>query len=88
MRGLSHICIGDFGRAARGLALGALIAAGGVAVLGVPTPAQANGSYSPYDESASAALARYVRAITDNPQDFEALIGAGRAAIARGTTCS
>jgi Flp pilus assembly protein TadD len=69
---------------ARGLAIAALIAAGGFGALGAPEPARAQGSYSLYDETASTALARYVRAIADNPQDFEALIGAGRAAIALG----
>ncbi|MEO7602223.1 MAG: hypothetical protein ABIS39_03020 [Sphingomicrobium sp.] len=66
------------------MALAMLIAAGGIAALGAPEAARAQGSYSPYNESASTALARYVRAIADNPNDFEALIGAGRAAIALG----
>jgi Flp pilus assembly protein TadD len=44
-------------------------------------PAAAQGSYSPYDESAASALARYVRALASNPKDFTALIGAGRAAL-------
>ena len=81
MRGFSHIRINC---AARGLAVAVLIAGSGIAALGAPGPARAQGSYSPYDESASTALARYVRAIADNPQDFEALIGAGRSAIALG----
>ena len=83
MRGLLQRFIRDLGVATRGLALGAILGVGGVALLG-PSPAHANGSYSPYDESASAALSRYVRAIADNPKDFDALIGAGRAAIALG----
>ena len=81
MRTISHIGIRG---SARGLALAGLIAASGIAALGAPEPAHAQGSYSLYDESASTALARYVRAIADNPKDFEALIGAGRAAIALG----
>ncbi len=81
MRGFSHI---RNGASARGLAVAALIVAGGIVALGAPEPARAQGSYSLYDESASTALARYIRAIADNPQDFEALIGAGRAAIALG----
>ena len=81
MRGYSHIRIR---RSARGVAVAVLIAASGIAALGAPDPARAQGSYSPYDESASTALARYVRAIADNPKDFDALIGAGRAAIALG----
>ena len=53
---------------------------------GVPlaAPASAQGSYSPYDESATAALARYVRTLASDPKDFEALIGAGKAALALG----
>ena len=47
-------------------------------------PAAAAGSYSPYDETASAALARYVRALASDPRDFDALIGAGRSALELG----
>jgi Flp pilus assembly protein TadD len=47
-------------------------------------PAAATGSYSPYDETASAALARYVRALASDPKDFDALIGAGRSALELG----
>ena len=78
MRGISHIFMHGLRGVARGLTLGALIAAC------VPAAASAYGSYSPYNETASTALSRYVRAIADNPKDFEALIGAGRAAIALG----
>ena len=81
MRGHSHIRIRGL---ARGVALGALIACAGLSALAAPQAASAHGSYSPYDESASMALGRYVRAIADNPKDFDALIGAGRAAIALG----
>jgi Flp pilus assembly protein TadD len=49
-------------------------------------PASAQGSYSPYDESATAALARYVRDLASDPKDFTTLIGAGRAALALGDT--
>lgn len=54
--------------------------------VGMPlaAPASAQGSYSPYDESATAALARYVRTLASDPKDFEALIGAGKAALALG----
>ena len=65
-----------------GAALGALVAAGGL--VAAPSPANAQGSYSPYNETASAALARYVRAIADKPTDFSALIGAGRSAVELG----
>ena len=47
-------------------------------------PAAAQGSYSPYNETAAAALARYVRALADDPKDFNSLIGAGRAALELG----
>src|SRR5687768_2787265 len=81
MRGQSHIRIRGL---ARGVALGALIACAGLAAIAAPEAARAHGSYSPYDESASTALGRYIRAIADNPRDFDALVGAGRAAIALG----
>jgi Flp pilus assembly protein TadD len=48
--------------------------------------AAAQGSYSPYDETASTALARYVHMLADAPQDFEALIGAGKSALELGDT--
>ena len=72
MRGLSQISF-----------VGALVCcAGGLAVVAAPVAAQ--GSYSPYNETAAAALARYVRALADNPKDFQSLIGAGRAALELG----
>jgi len=46
--------------------------------------ASAQGSYSPYDESPAAALARYVRTLASDPKDFESLIGAGKAALELG----
>jgi Flp pilus assembly protein TadD len=64
---------------------GALIGfAAGAAIMSVPATAQ--GSYSPYAESPAAALARYVRTLASDPQDFDALIGAGRAALELGDT--
>jgi Flp pilus assembly protein TadD len=64
--------------------LGALFTcASGLAVV-VAAPASAQGSYSPYNETAAAALARYVRALADDPKDFNSLIGAGRAALELG----
>ena len=65
-------------------ALGAAVAAAGLAAVAAPSEAHAQGSYSPYNETASAALARYVRAIADKPNDFSALIGAGRSAVELG----
>ena len=47
-------------------------------------PGQAQGSYSPYDESPAAALARYVRTLASDPKDFQSLIGAGKAALELG----
>jgi len=62
---------------------GALAAcAGSLCVVAVPAAAQ--GSYSPYNETAAAALARYVRTLAQDPKDFDALIGAGRAALELG----
>lgn len=49
-------------------------------------PVAAQGSYSPYDESATVALARYVRTLATDPQDFQSLIGAGRSALELGDT--
>lgn len=64
--------------------LGALFAcASGLAAV-VAAPASAQGSYSPYNETPAAALARYVRALADDPKDFNSLIGAGRAALELG----
>jgi Flp pilus assembly protein TadD len=63
--------------------VGTLLAFAGAAVCAC-APATAQGSYSPYDESASAALARYVRMLASSPRDFGALVGAGKAALALG----
>lgn len=62
--------------------VGALLA--GAALVSAAAPAAAQGSYSPYDESAASALARYVRALSGSPKDFQSLIGAGRAALELG----
>ena len=63
--------------------IGALVGfAAGAAIMSVPATAQ--GSYSPYAESPAAALARYVRTLASDPKDFDALIGAGRAALELG----
>ena len=64
--------------------VGALLACAGAAIAIPASPATAQGSYSPYDETAAAALARYVRALASDPKDFDALIGAGRAALELG----
>ena len=55
-----------------------------VALAAAAAGASAQGSYSPYDETPAAALARYVRALASAPKDFEALIGAGKAALELG----
>jgi Flp pilus assembly protein TadD len=64
--------------------VGALVACAGALAAAVPAPASAQGSYSPYNESPAAALARYVRALASDPKDFNSLIGAGRAALELG----
>lgn len=71
MRGLLHIRLITMG----------LACVGAVAAL---SPAAAQGSYSPYNESPAAAMARYVRALASDPKDFSALIGAGKAALEMG----
>src|SRR6185312_7018629 len=78
------------GGSMRGLAriscLGVLLACGCSLLAVVAAPACAQGSYSPYNETPAAALARYVRALADDPKDFDALIGAGRSALMLGDT--
>ena len=61
---------------------GIILVCAGCALATVPASAQ--GSYSQYDESATAALARYVRDLAADPKDFTSLIGAGRAALVLG----
>ena len=56
MRGLSHISL-----------VGALLACGCGVAAAVAVPASAQGSYSPYNESPAAALARYVRSLAQDP---------------------
>jgi hypothetical protein len=56
----------------------AFAACAGSAVFITAAPAAAHGSYSPYNETPAAALARYIRALADDPKDFQSLIGAGR----------
>jgi len=63
-----------------------ILACAGAALAMTAVPATAEGSYSPYDESATAALARYVRDLAADPKDFTTLISAGRAALALGDT--
>jgi Flp pilus assembly protein TadD len=75
MRGLSSVSF-----------VGALLACTGGLAAAVAVPASAQGSYSPYNETAAAALARYVRALAEDPKDFQSLIGAGRAALELGDT--
>jgi Flp pilus assembly protein TadD len=72
MRGLLHIRLG-----------GAIVAC---ACALAAASASAQGSYSPFDESPAAALARYVRTLASEPNDFESLIGAGKAALEMGDT--
>ena len=58
-----------------------LLAAFAASALAGAAPVAAQGSYSPYNETATAALARYVRALSQAPHDFTLLISAGRAAL-------
>lgn len=67
----------------RPLARGALIACAAASVFTV-VPAAAQGSYSPYNETATAALTRYLHHLASDPKDFASLIGAGRAALELG----
>src|SRR5882757_2899902 len=60
-----------------------LLACAGASVVAA-VPAAAQGSYSTFDESPAAALARYVRTLASDPKDFTSLIGAGRAALELG----
>jgi tetratricopeptide (TPR) repeat protein len=62
---------------------GALCLCGAASALAL-APAEAQGSYSPYNETPTAALARYVRALASDSRDFGSLIGAGRSALALG----
>ena len=75
MRGLSRVSF-----------VGALCACAAGLACAVGAPAAAQGSYSPYDETPAAALARYVRTLAQDPKDFQALIGAGRSALELGDT--
>jgi Flp pilus assembly protein TadD len=73
MRGIMRLC-------------GLLLACAATFGVGLTAPATAQGSYSPYNETATAALARYVRALASDPKDFDALIGAGKSALEIGDT--
>ncbi|HUP68119.1 MAG TPA: hypothetical protein VM145_07910 [Sphingomicrobium sp.] len=63
-----------------------VLASAGAAVVATAAPVAAQGSYSPYNEGPGTALARYVRTLASNPQDFVSLIGAGKAALELGDT--
>ena len=64
----------------RSIVRGALVACASIAVV-TAVPAAAQGSYSPYNETATAALTRYLHTLASDPKDFSSLIGAGRAAL-------
>lgn len=51
-----------------------------------PAPAQSAGQVPQATESPQAALARNLRLVATNPRDFQALVAAGRAALAIGDT--
>ena len=65
---------------------GMMVVCAGVCGAGFAVPATAQGSYSPYNETAATALARYVRTLASDPKDFDALIGAGKSALELGDT--
>lgn len=65
---------------------GLMAACAGTFGAGLATPAAAQGSYSPFNETAASALARYVRTLASDPKDFDALIGAGKSALELGDT--
>lgn len=67
----------------RSFARGALFACAAAAVW-TAAPAAAQGSYSPYNETATAALTRYLHTLASDPKDFTSLIGAGRSALELG----
>lgn len=67
----------------RSVARGSLVACASVAVF-TAVPAAAQGSYSPYNETATAALTRYLHTLASDPKDFTSLIGAGRSALELG----
>ena len=58
-----------------------------LALSSAPAPAQLRQTYV-QRETPSAALARHIRVLATSPRDFNALIGAGRAALALGDTQS
>ena len=64
--------------------VGTVLACAGTTLVFAVSPVAAQGSYSPYNETASAAMARYLRTLATDPKDFATLIGAGRAAIELG----
>ncbi len=70
------------GRLAKLVRFVAILSASATGLTVAAMPAAAQTSYSPYAESPSGALARYVRTLASKPRDFSALIGAGRAALA------
>jgi len=67
----------------RSFSTGALIACAAAVVFSA-APAAAQGSYSPYNETATAALTRYLHDLASDPKDFASLIGAGRSALELG----
>jgi Flp pilus assembly protein TadD len=67
----------------RSVARGSLVACAAAVVFSA-VPAAAQGSYSPYNETATAALTRYLHTLASDPKDFTSLIGAGRSALELG----
>ena len=67
----------------RSVVRGSLVACAAAVVFSA-VPAAAQGSYSPYNETATAALTRYLHTLASDPKDFTSLIGAGRSALELG----
>ena len=74
------------GRSSRVRIAVVILASVGAVLAGVPAPADAQVAVGVRGESPSDALARNMKELGTNPRSFDALIGAGRAALALGDT--
>ena len=74
------------GRSSRVRIAVVILASVGAVLAGVPAQADAQVAVGVRGESPSGALARNMKELATNPRNFDALIGAGRAALALGDT--
>jgi Flp pilus assembly protein TadD len=74
------------GRSSRVRIAVVILASAGAVLAGVPAQADAQVAVGVRGESPSDALARNMKELATNPRNFDALIGAGRAALALGDT--